>query len=336
MSAEKRISVTRTWTERQLSDNLNRVLSPAVCQQLVAALRRDHVDFTDVAGILQRDPFVTAKVVGMANLVKAPSQPTITSLVRAVQLLGLRKVRVLVMSVMLAGPLLEPDVKVTRRRDLWRWVIACGVAGDWIGKAVFGPDHMDDDADVADDSAGHAAEHLVSGLVMGLGPLVLYAGLDRRYARVMGLPIRPLDLDVREQQALGVTHHQVTTWALQSLRCPGEVGAYAKVLAEGQDNASARVGRAIEYLGARIAGFESDRAMVRLIDVLGDLGVDPSRLYGQTMTRLRQRARDLAVVFGMADETLTLDDDERRHVLRDAGKELEASLARPGDSRGAA
>jgi HDOD domain len=342
--------VDERWTEHQLRERLARVLSPAVCQRVLAAMGHGDANFQDLADIIQTDPYVTAKVVAMGNFARHPTDGggPIASIDRAVQVLGLRSVRMLMLSVMLTGPLLEEDgAKMPRRRDLWRWVIACSVAGQWVGEHMVSDDggwasgesHAAVPAGDAETGDDRRAEYLIGGLMLGLGALVMYAGLGRPYARLLGLPIRPIDLSRREVERFGVSHHQVTVWAIQSMRAPDALGRYAKALADGDGGGpqsqktaiggpgrAAKVGRAIELLGARVAGYESDRAMIGLIELLEQLSIDSGELFGDQLRTLRRRARELADVFGLDIEMEAPRILDRRELLWSAGAGMEELL----------
>src|SRR5690606_40407318 len=89
-----------------------------------------------IAAVIQGDPFIAAKVVGLANMLRRAGDPTIASVQRAVQVLGMRYVQTLIAAVMLTGPLVSAAPNVPQRTDLWRWVFGCAAAGDYLGRAL--------------------------------------------------------------------------------------------------------------------------------------------------------------------------------------------------------
>lgn len=282
-------SIDRAWTESQLARNLNRVLNPAVCYQAIEALKKVDSDFAAIAATLQGDPFVAAKVVGLANLMRRGGDPTVTSIERAVAVLGVRQVQTLVLAVMLTGPMVAADGAAPRRRDLWRWVFGCAAAGDCLGNAL---------EPAASGRRGAVDRRfLVQGLLMGLGALILHAGLGRAYDQTLGATLRPLRLAHREQRDLGVTHHHVTVWALRSMRCPPQLSEPAESLMEPADDDAALRGRAIEMLAARAVGLESGHAEAWLVDALPRLGLAPEEFIEASVPGLRARVRELTKVF---------------------------------------
>lgn len=307
--------IDRVWTQEQITRNLNRVLNPAVCLQALQALKRPDSDFGAIAATLQGDPFIAAKVVGLANMLRRAGDPTIASIQRAVAVLGTRHVQTLVLAVMLTGPLVSADGDVPRRKDLWRWVFGCAAAGDYLGKSLPG-----------DANRPGEQQYLVGGLLLGLGALVLQAGLGREYGKILGTQLRPLRLAQREERALGVTHHQVTLWTLESMRCPPELAAVVRPLAERRDDDAALRARAIEMLGARAVGLEAPRAEAWLAEALPQIGVRTENLVEEALPVIRARVRELTRVF-----TIDLGDWQQRQETRQtvmimAGQTLDALL----------
>jgi diguanylate cyclase (GGDEF)-like protein len=317
--------IDKAWIARQMQTNLARMLSPGVCAKVLASLRRGADGFGEVADALRADPYVTAKVVGMANLLTRPGQlpgAPVTSIERAVQMLGMRHVEMLVLSVMLTGPLMAADPHVPRRMDLWRWVISCGVAGNHVGQrlAPAGRGRRRDDAP----DASLVSEHLVHGLVLGLGTLILNAGLGRAYEELLGVSLRPMSLASRERKQLGADHYQVTAWALELMRCPPDVCPLATAMVDAPDSPLALQARAIEALGAMISANESGRAGAFLADAFPRLGLDPAGLFDEDAAMLRAQARELSKVFQLDLGDWREQQAERQRTLLDAGNAIES------------
>ena len=293
--------LNEAWAKRIIHQHLNRVLSPTACQRLIAALRSAKADFGQIAQIAASDPYIAGRVVGLANLVTRNAEVSeILSIDRAVAVLGLRRVQMLAISVLVTGPLMHRDEPVTRRSDLWRWVLACGVAGDWLHAFMTAPEADRNSDDGGEDAKENNApvlvnpERVVHGLIMGLGALVMYAGIGRPYARLLALPLRPIELAQREVERFTVSHHQVTLWSLAAMRCPEQMGSFSAALDTESKNETALQARAVELIGARIGGFESDRASVALIDLLPRLNIDPARMRGDQLRVLRTKTKELA------------------------------------------
>jgi len=269
--------IDRAWTKAQLRANLEQVLSPAVCFRVFDLLRHPSANYASIGAAAMADPYVSSKIVAMANVAQGSNKLPILSLPRALQTLGTRHTHMVLMSIMLAAPLLD-----SRKReadpDLRRWVLALGAAGEWIGR------HRPADPAAKTTAPRLPEEDLLAGLMLGLGVLILHAGLGPEYARVLGSPHTILDLRAAERQALGVGHDQVTLWALESMQCPMELGRWA---AEAAGTAAPVEARAVEVLAAAIAQLDPGAAEAWLADALPRLGIDPLDLFAGQLALLR-------------------------------------------------
>jgi diguanylate cyclase (GGDEF)-like protein len=307
--------IDREWTAAQLRGNLERVLSPAVCFRINDLLRQSSADYTDIVAVAMADPYVSAKIVAMANLAQGERKPLIRSLHRALQVLGTRHTHMLLMSIMLAGPLLECRGRAANL-DLRRWVLALGAAGEWIGAHATV-------RSVAESRAHHEPDdYLVGGLLLGLGVLILHAGLGPTYETMLGSPPSILNLRDAEVKALGTTHDRVTFWALDAMQCPPELGVWSD---DRDDAESVLCRRAVEMLASAIAQLDPGEADGWLADGLPRLGIDPSSLFGVGLFHLRRRVAALAEVFEV-DVGSVMPEDHPKRFLRDAGATIEALL----------
>lgn len=311
-------TIDAAWVQSHLERNLNRVLNPTVCYQVLDALKDPNADFSKIAGMLGGDPFIAAKTVGLANLQRRAGDPTVTNIHRAVAVLGTRHVQTLVLAVMLTGPFVSADGGAPRRRDLWRWVFGCAAAGDFLGKQFAATDGED---------AGAFRPHLVGGLLLGLGALILQAGLPREYDELLGRTLRPLKLADRERRALGgVSHHDVTLWALEGMRCPSDLGGEARLLRVPDDGTDSLRARAVEVLGARAAGFETAHADEWLEDVMPRLGVKIQPFISEVLPTLRKRVRELTKVYDADTDDRAIQAETRQRATLLAGQRMEELL----------
>jgi len=225
-------------------------------------------------------------VVTMANLCRRPGDPMIHNLERAIQVLGMRHVESLVLSVMLMGPLILSDSNKPRRKDLWRWIFGCSAAGDFLDEAL-----QDGEQTTA------RGQLMLGGLILGLGVLILYAGLGRIYGKQLGATLRPVLLANRERRIFTLDHHQITLWALESIKSPPELKLLPQAMVNQNDEQLVLQARAIEMLGARVTGFESAKAEAWLVDALPKLGLAAETLLQKSLVPLRERVRHMARIF---------------------------------------
>ncbi|MCC6682253.1 MAG: HDOD domain-containing protein [Phycisphaeraceae bacterium] len=299
------------WVSRQLSDNVNRVLNPSVCYRALEMMRDPQCNFSSIAKVLAGDPFISAKVVAVANLARrnagsAESDPQeISSIDRAVAMLGVRQVQALVLAVMLTGPLAAKPY-LTHRSDLWRYIFGCAAAGNWLIPQMHSDEPQQKNA---------GGEHMVCGLVLGLGALLLCGGLGAAYSQILGSRLRPLMLAQRERKTLYVDHHQVTLWALQIMRCPSYIERYPRALAYPSNGRACDEARAIELLGCRASGFQASRSAMLLEQLLPKFDLHDPQLVDKALPQMRKQVHDLARIFQL---NLTMTEPQRDHANRQA------------------
>lgn len=296
------------WTADQLERNLSRVLNTQVCTKVLKALKDPSADFNMIADMLKGDPFVATRVVGIANVVRRHDGVPIQSIQRAVQMLGLRQVKNLMLSVMLTGPLLSAESELPRRKDLWRWVIACGVANNYFAG------QLSEKTDVNPD-------HLVGGLVMGLGAVVLWAGLGQSYHQVLGSRLRPMSLNRREKKELGVIHTEVSLWTLNALSCPPSMSVGLQAILAGKSDASYLRYRAVEVLASRIAGLDASESSAWLADGLPRLGIGNQQLEND-LGELRTELRQIGKVFEVDLGSWQTQQEYRQKIMVQSGKAM--------------
>ncbi len=314
------VTIDLNWVNRQLSENVNRVLNPSVCYRALEMMRNPQCNFSSIAKVLAGDPFISARVVAVANLARRHTSRTendaqeICSIDRAVALLGVRQVQAMVLAVMLTGPLAAKPY-LTHRSDLWRYIFGCAAAANWLIPQL----HRDDPQH---QNAG--GEHMVCGLVLGLGALLLCGGLGTAYSQILGSRLRPLMLAQRERKAFYVDHHQVTLWALQIIRCPSFIERFPHALAYPSNDPLCDEARAIELLGCRASGFQASRSAMLLGQLLPRFELPEPPAIEDALPQMRKQVHDLARIFQL---NLTMTEAQRdqanRQATLDAGQQLQ-------------
>lgn len=283
--------IDQAWTQRQVHQHLRKLLNSGACYRLLDALARPGADFAQIAEVIQAEPYLAMRLMALANL-SDPDREPIHSIQRAVQVLGLRQVHMLALSALLIAMMADRPRTVAGNKAVWRWVLASAVAADWLaGQAETHPASQ-----TATDQM--SPERLIEGLCLTFGVLVLRAGLGRDYEAVLGRPLAPMELARRERDQLDVDHHQVSYWAMGAVHCPLELCEPLIGFNEGGRDARAMRGWAIERLGARIAGCETDQAETWLIDALPRLGINPEALLDE-LPEMAQRAEQLTATLEM-------------------------------------
>lgn len=187
-------------------------LSPIAVRVMRAANAGD-ADLREIARVIESDPAMTAKVLALCRRADMGVSHKITTVDRAVVMLGLEAVRAAVLSVEIheafshalekhggergrrAGD--EPVARVFDRKDLWRHSVAVAAAAEMIAEA--NPSAM----------AGFSPqEAFLAGLLHDLGKLALDAILPRSFERVVSIARdRRMTLAEVERRVLGLDHH---------------------------------------------------------------------------------------------------------------------------------
>lgn len=202
-------------------------LSP-VATKLLAVTSSQDAALSDIAGLIEMDPALTGRVLGMCRRADKGVGEQIKSVRRAVTLLGLDAVRAAVLSLSVYDALTpngtaqqadtlfasvsDDELDVFDRIGFWRHSVATACAAELIARKT-------PDLNVAPDEA------FVAGVMHDVGKLALELVLPRAYARVLGLARRRgCDAAEIEHEILGLDHHTagkrlLERWGLpQSLR----------------------------------------------------------------------------------------------------------------------
>jgi signal transduction histidine kinase/HD-like signal output (HDOD) protein len=182
---------------------------PPVAARLMQVGSADDADLDDVVMIIESDPALTSKVLGLCRCAAHGLGDRIATVRRAVVMLGIDAVRLAVLGVAVyellgterdanvlddptrdAGPSGEMD-----RTGFWRHSIATGCAAQLIAECHpgmrVGPD-----------------EAFTAGLLHGLGRLALDLILPRALGRALALAEqRRIDGALAERELLGIDHH---------------------------------------------------------------------------------------------------------------------------------
>ncbi|MEM6393864.1 MAG: HDOD domain-containing protein [Planctomycetota bacterium] len=314
IDAPRPTKITPNWVDQQLRQRLDRVLSPAVGTAVLRELGRAEANFRTVADLLQADPYLTGRFIAVAELARADSPEPLRNVEDAVRLLGLKNAESLLLSVMLIGPLASDIVAVHAREDVWAWSIGCGIAADLLAQNA----HPGDDIQPLPAHAG-----LVDGLMLGLGVLVLLAGVGWPYQQTLGPQLRPAQLADDERNDFGVTHYQTTGWALQAIGCPSHLAGSSNALADPDKvyTPDASFGYAVELLAAKLAGFQQAVVDETLGTLLPEFGIDYDALQRTVLSEGQRRLRSMMQAFGEADDT-----PDHRGLSQRAGNALASQV----------
>ncbi|HUG91857.1 MAG TPA: GGDEF domain-containing protein [Planctomycetaceae bacterium] len=197
------LNAHRMWSSPQLPT------LPAVALRLLELSKRPDTQIADVIAVIRSDPAICARILKSTNSSFFGLKAPVTSIDRAVGLLGTTIVTSLALSFSLAeaatggGPLAE------HYRDYWLQSVVQGVAAEVLG---------------ADQHRHCNSESFVAALLADLGRLAMLKTIGKEYlpvleeARHSDLPLEQL-----EREALGIDHVEVGLKLAESWRLPVEV-----------------------------------------------------------------------------------------------------------------
>lgn len=156
----------------------------------------DEIEMSDLVGLVESDPALTGRVLALLKKTDR-ALSSITTVERAVTLLGIDAIRSAVLSIEVcqAMNLAAPESETFDYAGYWRHVIGVACASELLAKEARLP--------------GAPREHaFVAGLLSGLGRLVLERVLPSGYGRVVSLArTRGVDSAQVESELIGLDHH---------------------------------------------------------------------------------------------------------------------------------
>ena len=184
---------------------------PVVAVRLLEASRNPRTDIQDVVKLVKTDPAITARILKSANSSAFGFKSPVTSIERAVPLLGTTVVTALTLSFslvdasMTAGPLAE------HYGEYWKQSIVQASAAE-----VFAEDRLPD----------RAADSFLAGLLLDLGRLALLKAVPNEYLPVLAeWQQKGRPLDEIETERLGVEHVGVGVELMRRWKLPDSLVA---------------------------------------------------------------------------------------------------------------
>lgn len=173
-----------------------------VALKMLKVLSREDSHFGDVSRILESDPGFAAEVLTAANSSLYAVRSPVSTLLRAIVVLGAERVKTLTLTVAMRAFLRLPRTEELRRT--WRHSRACALLAEELAEAY----------GVAEDFA------YTAGLMHDVGRFGLLAGSAESYGMLLASPFdSPLEVLEAERARFGFDHSQagqllVRTWRL--------------------------------------------------------------------------------------------------------------------------
>ncbi len=263
---------------------------PQVVTRFLEVIRDPAFDFDDVADVLSADPGMTADMLRLVNSPLFGVTRTVSSLHQALSLLGLRRVRSLVLGRYLVDSLSDSAAGGVDQSYFWRRSLAAGVL-----TARFVDVHMPAVRD----------EAFIGGLLCDTGIMILadalpaYAPVAEKYAPHQGEEFCSLEVG-----AVGIAHPEATAAVLDYWQLPELVTTairyhHSDEIPDELPSDMATIARALNGAGriAKLLCETADPDRIREIcrDAMDVVGLDVSVLV-RCLGEVENEIRDLADV----------------------------------------
>jgi HD-like signal output (HDOD) protein len=175
---------------------------PEVARQLIASFDDEDVDLHTIVRLTSREQSLALKVLRLANSARYARSGTVTTLNDAAGMLGMERLRNLVLAASIAGAF--PSIAGLDRIEFWKHAIATGGYAQWFAR-ILG----------ADADSGYLA-----GFMLRSGQLLMARALPEAIATVEGACVIPGVRLFQEQRIVGCNHAQVTAELARRWKLP--------------------------------------------------------------------------------------------------------------------
>ncbi|MCC7492053.1 MAG: HDOD domain-containing protein [Fimbriimonadaceae bacterium] len=175
---------------------------PRLYMELMDVLRQENSDAADVAGVIEQDPGMTAKILQWVNSPFFGLRHRVMAAEQAVALLGLETIRQLVLSAQVFTQFRVGDVPGFDAEFVAQHSLAVALQARAVAQAAKSKLQTCEDA-------------FLAGLLHDVGKLYLAANAPEAYGEVLDLmQRRPTDVITAEREVLGATHAEAGAYLL--------------------------------------------------------------------------------------------------------------------------
>lgn len=179
---------------------------PPVVAQLMRVVSVEDVPFQQIAGLIRSDAAVAGEVLRLANSPLLECRRQVNSILHAVAILGLERLRGLIMTLAMRE-FLSPTLQIPVLLQCWRHNLACALVCEELCGAYF----LSKDASYT------------AGFLHDIGRLALLASFPQEYAQMLGLAaLHHLDVRECEHGTFGLDHCEAGSWLVEEWEFPIE------------------------------------------------------------------------------------------------------------------
>lgn len=178
---------------------------PEVAYALIKSLSAENVSATRVGELIAKDPAITATLLRMANSALFGLSQNVSSLDKAISLIGMSQIRSRALSVCLANAF--PVAPGMDRIVFWQGSLATAAYAQWLCA------HLDMDPQ----------QGWLAGLMLRLGEVIIAQRDPALIDGIEKLPCAPGERWTREQQLAGFSEGQITAELARRWDFPGDM-----------------------------------------------------------------------------------------------------------------
>ncbi|MFN0199628.1 MAG: diguanylate cyclase [Planctomycetaceae bacterium] len=194
------IDPKKIWSSTQLPT------LPAVAVRLLELIKDPETEIRDIVKVIKTDPAIAAKILKATNSSFFGFKAEVTSIERAVPMLGTTMVTSLAMSFALTDASMSQGPLAAHYQSYWKQSIVHGAVAEVLSKQS---------------RNGLESEFFLVGLLMDLGRLAMLKTIPREYLPILEKDRDDLrDLYVREQEELGINHVDIGVQLMKNWRMP--------------------------------------------------------------------------------------------------------------------
>lgn len=179
---------------------------PAVCSELTKALQHPDSSVYDISDIIRIDPSLAARLLRLANSVFYGFPSEVGSLEQAVQLLGLREIRDLVLATSVIQTFAKIPPSLVNLESFWKHSVACGLASALVARERNQPE---------------PERYFAAGLLHDIGRLAMFLGAPEESSVILERCEKENLLPCKvESEILGFDHATLGGELLRSWNLP--------------------------------------------------------------------------------------------------------------------
>jgi putative nucleotidyltransferase with HDIG domain len=180
---------------------------PKVATEVMSMAADPEVSIKEIASVISKDPSLSAKILKVANSAFYGLTQRIASIQLALVVLGLNKIKNLVVGVSVFKTFpIKPGIPAFDREKFWEHSAGCGQIAKILAGLL---------------GCGMEGEEFVAGLLHDIGKIILDQFFHDEFVRVTVLTSQEnIPMIEAEEEVLGTTHAEIGSWLAEEWKLP--------------------------------------------------------------------------------------------------------------------